>query len=1058
MNIKSLNPLNNSSVRNPFLTFFFLFLLSFTAKAGGTISGAVYVDYNMNGVRNSTGVSPDYAVDGGMSNVVVTVFAPNGASKTATTAANGTYSINTSAAPALPAGPYRVEFTNLPTGYFPSAIGTNNATTIRFVAEGGATNVDLGIVTPKEYCQNFPMLVTNTYAVGVGIFPTLVAFPYKYSDELDGNINGTWAAAPSRNSTLAPTSIGNADEVGATFGLAWNNLTNRVFAASYLKRGARFGSLSSESTGAIYQVLNPTSATPTQSVFVNLNTVFGAGTAGTNPHPTSTTTDWTADNASINEIGKVGLGGLKLSRDGSTLYAVNLADKRLYVIPTSGALNSTTITRFNIPTTGLATSSGNCASSDVRPFALGRDRAGQIYVGAVCSAESTANNAQLNVYVWRFDNPTFTLVASNNLTFAREAGVDGTGNSTESAAWNFWANTTGVLNRAAPMLTDIEFDGGEMILALRDRYGDQVVLPDYYRGYGDMMRVCPDPTPDPLIFDFESNGGCGSLTTLGAGTGAGNGGGEWFIDLNGDGREEGALGGLTQVPGFNHVISTFYDPVAYNSAGARISNFYTSGVQRYSNTNGTIVGAYDVYLDADPGNFGKADGIGDSEVLCEAAPLQIGNRVWADTNSNGVQDSSESGIQNVAVQLWADTNNDTTVDTQVGAATTDANGNYVFGGANNSNLSTYACGLTGTVDKRVGSSTDDAEENAGTGTVSVNGTDLELTADGATQQSIGVRFFELNIPKGATITNAYLEFVPRDDGQAINTGSPSMTIRAENSDNAATFSTTANDVSVRATTAASVTWTPGTWTVGTPGQTPNLSSLVQAVVNRTGWASGNSMAFILSGAAANNFRRAWSLDGAGVSLAPRLVVQYSAACTYSVNPNTRYEIRLPASNFNTGNALNGRTLSPSNTDPSTNGDSRDSDGVASAGQPVISLTTGNNGENNHTYDFGFFVAPTAANAAINGAVYADGKGLSRIGLMLTGGNLQQPRFTQTNSFGYYFFDELPVGETYVVTVISNKKYNFPNSSLIINLQDNVAGVNFEAESSGLMTQRTLIKK
>ena len=75
-------------------------------------------------------------------------------------------------------------------------------------------------------------------------------------------------------------------------------------------------------------------------------------------------------------------------------------------------------------------------------------------------------------------------------------------------------------------------------------------------------------------------------------------------------------------------------------------------------------------------------------------PLQIGNRVWNDANGNGIQDSNETGIQTVAVQLWADTDNNGTIDAQIGTATTDANGNYIFGGAGNTNLSNYICGAT----------------------------------------------------------------------------------------------------------------------------------------------------------------------------------------------------------------------------------------------------------------------------------------------------------------------------------------------------------------------------
>lgn len=90
-----------------------------------------------------------------------------------------------------------------------------------------------------------------------------------------------------------------------------------------------------------------------------------------------------------------------------------------------------------------------------------------------------------------------------------------------------------------------------------------------------------------------------------------------------------------------------------------------------------LKGAYDVFLDADLGNFGKAGGVGDTEAVCGAAPIQIGNRVWND--SDGFQDANENGIQNVALQLWADTNGDTTIDTQTGSGTTDSLGNYLLG-------------------------------------------------------------------------------------------------------------------------------------------------------------------------------------------------------------------------------------------------------------------------------------------------------------------------------------------------------------------------------------------
>lgn len=1006
-----------------------------TAQASGTITGTVYIDYNMNGARNTGAAAPNYAVDAGLGGVTVTAYDSGGTAQGSATSCvglnnptvfctgnnDGAYSLA-----ATGTGPYRIEFTGIPAGYSPSAVGTNNASTVRIVPNGNSSNVDLGIIEAKEYCQNNPFIVTNAYALGNGTFDTIVKYPYNYSEELDGRLNSVdptaWTTAPSRTAQLAPIGIAAVNPVGATFGLSWNNLTDSAYAAAYLKRGARFGSLSGESTGAIYVTQNPTTGTPSTNLFVDLNAAFGAGTAGVNTHPSSTTTDWSDDAASTSEIGKRGLGGLKLSADGATLYTVNLADKRLYAIPTSGALNSSTITRFNIPTSGLATSSGNCAATDVRPFGLGKDKSGQIYVGAVCSAESTANNSQLHAYVWRFNGSAFTLVANRALTFVRTAATG------EPVTWNYWANTTGVLNRAAPMLTDIEFDGTSMILAFRDRYGDQVVFPDYYRGYGDILRACANGTN----FDFESNGSCGGLTAGGAGTDEGPGGGEYYADLNGDEREEGGLGGLVQVPGFNHVITTFYDPVTFNSAGTRVTNYYTAGIQRYSNTTGAMTGAYDVYMDSDPGNFGKADGIGDSEVLCDSAPLQIGNRVWLDSDNDGVQDSNESGIQNVGMQLWADTNNDTTIDTQIGSVATDASGNYVFGGAANTNLTTYACSAGATVDRRVEVSSDDAEQTVSSGAVVINGNDLEITRDGTAQQLIGVRFNYLNIPQGATITNAYLEFTPKTGGDAINSGNPTITIRAQNADDAATFTTTANNISGRATTTASTSWTPPNWTLGTPDQTPNISNVLQEVVNRAGWTSGNSMALILSGSASNTFRRTWSRDG-DVN-APRLVVQYttSSTCSYEINPNTRYEVRIPAANFNSGQPLNGRTPSTPNTDGTANGDSRDSDGLSLAGSQIVApLTTGGVGQNNHTYDFGFTAASTYSignrvwfDTDNDGILDAAEVGISNVSVSLfadanTDGQPDTPAVPigtlTTDASGYYRFDALAAG-SYVVRI------------------------------------------
>ncbi len=82
-------------------------------------------------------------------------------------------------------------------------------------------------------------------------------------------------------------------------------------------------------------------------------------------------------------------------------------------------------------------------------------------------------------------------------------------------------------------------------------------------------------------------------------------------------------------------------------------------------------------------------------------------------------------------------------------------------------------------------------------------------------------------------------------------------------------------VSSRARTTASVTWTPPPWTVigaaGADQRIPSLVALVQEVVNRPGWASGNALMLIATG---SGRRTAQSFEGKAAA-APLLHVEYT---------------------------------------------------------------------------------------------------------------------------------------------------------------------------------------
>ncbi|MCW2275178.1 hypothetical protein M2321_002763 [Rhodoblastus acidophilus] len=179
-----------------------------------------------------------------------------------------------------------------------------------------------------------------------------------------------------------------------------------------------------------------------------------------------------------------------------------------------------------------------------------------------------------------------------------------------------------------------------------------------------------------------------------------------------------------------------------------------------------------------------------------------------------------------------------------------------------------------TFEKRVAASIDDVEQFA-SGSVYTSSSDLELTDDvettGGTGQTVGIRFTGVNIPVGATITNAYIQFQAKES----RTGATSVTIRGDASANAAAFAASTNNVSSRTKTSASVGWTIAPWgAIGAAGvdqRTPDLTAIIQQIVSTSGWAALNSMAFVVTG---SGTRTAWAYDG-NAAAAPLLHIEYT---------------------------------------------------------------------------------------------------------------------------------------------------------------------------------------
>lgn len=169
---------------------------------------------------------------------------------------------------------------------------------------------------------------------------------------------------------------------------------------------------------------------------------------------------------------------------------------------------------------------------------------------------------------------------------------------------------------------------------------------------------------------------------------------------------------------------------------------------------------------------------------------------------------------------------------------------------------------------------DDVEEKEKKGTIYFNSSDLELIYDKykkQKKQTVGLRFTGVDIPQGATITNAYIEFTVDETSSTLF----NLDIAGQAVDDAPAFKSKKKDVSSRSRTAAKVRWRPAAWsTVGAKKQTPDLAGVVQEIVDRSGWSANNSMVFIVSGKSKHK-RVAKSYEGSARG-APKLVIDYVA--------------------------------------------------------------------------------------------------------------------------------------------------------------------------------------
>lgn len=676
------------------------------------ITGTVYRDANGNGTRDPA--------EAGQAGVTVSATDTTGATATALSGPTGAYSLDVTG---LGAGPFRVEFSGWPVTLRPGPHGVGNPTSVS--VQGAGATIDFGLLDPQDYCQTNPDLVVSCFVAGIdgtSEFQTLASFPYAAGAK-EASTHSVDVPLPAGADSPPATKLATLGQTGSIYGQGWHARSGSLYLGAYAKKYVPLGPGGS---GAIY--VRKGGGAP--SLFY---------TTGSTTNRTPPGGDWFAD-PWFDEIGKVGWGDLDVL--GDTLYAVNLEDRRLYAFaldPDTGNLvGSGPSGTYPIPANAQA-------PGDSRPFGLGV-RDGLLYIGGVDSAQSTG--ATPSAWIIRFDPATSSFsapvatfglgfnrgcayVARNAISGGRCSANDG------SANWRAWGAPlssgdtpdlgAGRVVRtqvgAQPMLSDIEFDdAGNMTVGFRDRFGDQSGryipagtvpnpispilgnVPLFLTSYtfGDTLRL---ERTGENSWQLEDNGTSGGVTGT-ANSGMGPGGGEFYDADNSlyntiqfgfptlEGHDEVTMGGLYHQPSTPEMTTTAYDVFGrWDLLGVRhltdTGNDAPGGgdatslnVRTYAIFRGTLGG---------PTPFGKANGLGDLEALCDRAPIELGNFVWYDGDLDGVQDPDEKPIPGVTVTLRD------AAGAPLATAVTDSSGRYWFASPGAPNLPASPGPSVGTV-------------------------------------------------------------------------------------------------------------------------------------------------------------------------------------------------------------------------------------------------------------------------------------------------------------------------------------------------------------------------
>ncbi len=657
------------------------------------LSGLAFEDFNDNGQFDSAG---EQLCETGLPEVGVNIYNDGGLVYTTITDNFGNWSF-----PAANAGStYRVEY-DLPQEYQPasaSALGSSSETSFAIAPE---CCIDFGLHRPADFACEVPQLVT-VCNVQCGAAnenePVLVSIPETELGNSTTDINDYLIA---NHPIMVPVR-----ELGSIWGLAYNKCEDVIYT------GAKFSNLTdmgSGGTGAIYCIDNSANDGTNETVTEVSNVLVQIPNAGNDPAQ-GLECGASNDPAFMKYADKVGLGDVDLNETCDTLYAVNLYNRSLVAIPVNGCTATGGIQTYGLP---IPIGTFACSNDTIQPFGLACHK-GKVYVGAVCTAERTQDRNNLWAYVYEFSHGSgfdSTPVLDFPLNYVRSGKnfINSAGISPD-LDWHPWRTEWNAANTIADslykenynqvsypqaVLSDIEFDKGDMTLGFMDRFANQFAYDEDPSGHagqnaadgtndvgatpaGEILRAGALPSGGWVLEDNALVNGVqtGSQRTEGVNTSEGPGGGEYYHgDRFGSTHDESTLGGLAQIPGHVDVAVTAFDPTGIYFEHSNDPRYASGGIITLNNRTGLQQAAWEGYYST-PSAFGKGNGFGDVEYICACAEIEIGNRIWFDIDGDGIQDPGEPPIAGVLVNLYSAPGQ------LLAQVSTDSEGRYFFSSDN----------------------------------------------------------------------------------------------------------------------------------------------------------------------------------------------------------------------------------------------------------------------------------------------------------------------------------------------------------------------------------------